>query len=217
MNLKSWFYFQNIRINTASSSSEAEESSHANRTRLASNARSLPRPITQAHPSQAPLRASLSPPQPQTQPKFSSVITPPRALPSPDVHVSHAGTQREKIDSLLEKIDSLDSKVLTLKAQNQVILETQNKILCLLISRQAEEELEMDSNIVLPISDEATLKKTEAYLEERGKRQHMSAILSGCVTPAFESTTRNILKKIFPENSHPKWIGLAKEVWKKFH
>ena len=132
------------------------------------------------------------------------MITPPRALPSPDVHVSHAGTQREKIDSLLEKNDSLDSKVLTLKAQNQVILETQNKILCLLISRQAEEELEMDSNIVLPISDEATLKKTEAYLEERDKRQHMSAILSGCVTPAFESTTRNILKKIFPENSHPK-------------
>ena len=178
--------FQNIPMNTASSSSEAEFFDHAKRQKKAPVPRQLPRPLP----------SSAAPTGPSLQ--------------SMDALNEHNTDNHQDQVSISEKIDALESQILTLKAQNAVILETQNKTLSILISRQAEEDLEIDSNISLPISNEAMLKRADEYFQDREKRQHMSTVLSICVTDAlFQSTTRNIMKKLFTKEFAAKmnWTG----------
>lgn len=124
------------------------------------------------------------------------------------VNENHTDNPHDQV-SISEKIDALESKILTIKAQKAVILETQNKILSILFSRQAEEDLEIDSNISLPISNEAMLKRAEEYFHDREKRQHMSAVLSSCMTASFQTSTRNIMKKLFTKEFAAKmnWAG----------
>lgn len=85
----------------------------------------------------------------------------------------------------------------TLQAQCNVILRTQEKILAIISSNQAETDLELDENIKLPVQSIEELTALELVLEDKMKRRHMSAILCSCIMDTAANTTRQILKKIF--------------------
>lgn len=118
-------------------------------------------------------------------------------------------TQGIALSDLQSDMRYLRQRISTLEAQNNVILRSQEKIMSLLSSRRAEDDLEFESSVTFPLGNIEALTNLDLLLIDHEKRKQLTAVLCSCAMETHAATTRNVLRKLFTTQLARKinWIG----------